>query len=66
MRTWSESVRSVWVLSSVVRCFWPMGRTPSCIGFTRLEVLVLFIKVIVSGGGCCPLACRRVLFASGG
>jgi hypothetical protein len=42
-----------------------MSGTPSCVWFMHLEVLVLFIKAIVSGGGCFPLACRRVLLSSG-
>jgi hypothetical protein len=43
-----------------------MGGTPSCIWFTRLEVLVLFVNVIVSGRGSCPLACRSVLLHRAG
>jgi hypothetical protein len=66
MRTWPESVRSVWVSSSVVSYFWRKGGMPSCVWFARLEVLVLFVKVIVSGGGFCPLSFMHVLFASGG
>jgi hypothetical protein len=38
-----------------------MGRTPSCVWFARFEVLVLFVNVVVSGRGGCPLACRSVL-----
>jgi hypothetical protein len=38
-----------------------MGGTPSCIWFVHLEVLVLFINIVVSGRGSCPLACRSVL-----
>jgi len=66
MRTWMESVHYVSVWSSVLSFFWRMGGTPSCVFSTHLEVLVLFIKAMVSGGGCCPLAYKRVLFVSGG
>jgi hypothetical protein len=52
------------VLRSVVehgKLLGHMGGMPSCVWFTCLEVLVLFVNVVVSGRGSCPLACRSVL-----
>jgi hypothetical protein len=52
------------MLGSVVECGKLLGRMGgmiSCIWFTRLEVLVLFSNVVVSGRGGFPLACRNVL-----
>jgi hypothetical protein len=43
-----------------------MGGMPSCVWFTHLEVLVLFVNVIVFGRGSCPLVCRSVLLRRAG
>jgi hypothetical protein len=57
------------VLGSVVehgKLLGRMGGMPSCIWFMHLEVLVLFVNVVVSGRGSCPLACRSVLLRRAG
>jgi hypothetical protein len=54
-------------VSVVERCKFAFGAWVERlhVWFACLEVLVLFVKVIVSGGGCCPLACRHGLVCVG-